>query len=345
MKVVDLAASATVEQIQSFNQRFNPEPRLSDPQFLNWKYRTPTEDGTQITSHLGIVDGDQIAAQVSVQRMRAWLDGRWQECSYWADWFSNPAYGGAGLLLLNHIIPQNGSLLATSASDLAYAVYQRLKFVLMPIDQRFVFVSRPMEILSAARSNPRRAASLLRRWTKRPLVRVLRPALEAGLEISPVSNVDSSLLDGWELDAPSNTIFVRREDWAFSWLLEKFPYPEFRILALKSSERQIGYVLLHLTRKAGGLKEGKIVDLNARGWNKRHLVSLFRAGAHDLINQGAHVISYHASHPLFTSLARENNFAKVRDQCVIMYGPVAETVGSGNADLHVTYYDHDEAYY
>ncbi|MCH8848773.1 MAG: hypothetical protein IIC32_07365, partial [Chloroflexi bacterium] len=66
MEIVNLTKTSTIEQIQSFNERFIPEKRLSDSQFLKWKYRSPSSDGQEITSHIGIVDAEKIVAQISV---------------------------------------------------------------------------------------------------------------------------------------------------------------------------------------------------------------------------------------------------------------------------------------
>ena len=171
------------------------------------------------------------------------------------------------------------------------------------------------------------------------------------LQFAKAKSIDPDLLEGWEDDVPVGTIFVRREPWMFSWLLEKFPFPEFKLITLisgnsgTSSGNQKGYVLLHQRKQDNGLVEGKIVDLFARGWNKNHLDALFCHGVRTLIQQGAHIIRYHASHPLFTALAVAQGFTKSHDQLVILRGPIAEAMGSGRTNLHITFFDHDEAYY
>ena len=345
MEVVDLSSHASIDQITKFNKKFIPEKRLSEPEFVKWKYRTPNSDGNLITSHYGLMDKDEIVAQISVQPMRVWLDGNWQQCNYWADWFANPDYGAPGLVLLNHITANKPSLLAASASREAHEIYKLWKFLLIPIDRRFVFVPRPIAAVLATLGSPRRAARLFLNWSKNPLAQIPKPLLEEGFQFAEAENVDPELLEGWESDAPADTIFVRRETWMFSWLLDKFPFREFKLLVLNFGGKQIGYVLLHIRKADNGLIEGKIVDLFARGWNQDHLAALFREGARVLVKMGAHIVNYHATHPLFTSLAIESRFTKTHDQTVIMYGPIAEAMASQRVNLHITYYDQDEAYY
>ena len=169
--------------------------------------------------------------------------------------------------------------------------------------------------------------------------------MDDGFQFAEPENVDPGLLEDWESDAPANTIFVRRETWMFSWLLEKFPFREFKLVVLCCGGQQIGYVLLHVRRNDNGLVEGKIVDLFARGWDHRHLTALFREGSRVLVEMGSHIVRYHATHPLFTSLAKDNGFTKTHNQSVILYGPIAKAMASQPVNLHITYYDHDDAYY
>jgi len=196
-----------------------------------------------------------------------------------------------------------------------------------------------------AANSPRQAASIFLKWLKRPFAGTPKASLEPGFQFSEEKSIDPDLLMGWESDVPEETIFVRREEWLFSWLLNKFPFPEFRSVVLSSNSEQIGYVLLHTRKRENNLVEGKIVDLFARGWNRSHLAALFREGARRLHKLGAHVISYHATHPIFISLAEDNGFTRVRTQSVIAYGPLADVLRSGKSSLHMTYYDQDEAYY
>lgn len=345
MEVVDLSSHASIEQIARFNEKFIPEKRLSELEFIKWKYRTPNSDGDNITSHFGIMDNDKIIAQIAMQPMRIWLDGSWQQCNYWGDWFRDPGYKGTGLVVLNHMIARKQSFLAASASQQAYDIYRRKNFELMLIDQRFVFVPRPIAAVLATLGSPRRAARFFLNWSKKPFAQIPKPLLEEGFQFAEAENVDPELLEGWESDAPADTIFVRRETWMFSWLLDKFPFREFKLLVLNFGGKQIGYVLLHIRKADNGLIEGKIVDLFARGWNQDHLAALFREGARVLVKMGAHIVNYHATHPLFTSLAIESRFTKTHDQTVIMYGPIAEAMASQRVNLHITYYDQDEAYY
>ena len=345
MDILELSSITSVEQIARFNKKFIPEPRLSDLEFVKWKFRESTSDGDNITFHYGLMDQDEIIAEISVQPMTAWIHGSWQKCSYFGDWFRDPDYKGTGAVLMNHIMSGKHSLLAASASYQAYEIYRRREFLLSPIDQRFVYVARPIAALLNTFRTPRRAAGIFLRWNKNPLARIPKPRLEDGLRFSYSERLDPSLLDGWESDAPADTVFVRRELWMFSWFLEKFPFPEFKLVVLIRGEQQIGYVLLHTRKGTNGLIEGKVVDLFARGWNRNHLEALFREGCRELISSGAHIVKYHASHPLFISLAENSNFTKTRDQRVIMHGPIAEAMASPQANLHITYYDHDEAYY
>jgi len=344
-EIVDLSSVATTEQIARFNSKFIPEHRLSDEEFLEWKYRTPTSEGAEISLHYGILDRNEIVGEITTQPMRAWINGEWQPCNYFSDWYVDPNYKGTGRYLLNHIISQTSSLLACSASERAYSIYRRQNFSLMPIDQRFIFFSRPIGSFIATRNSPRRAARLLQKWSKRPFARIPKFPLEGDLELSETKSLDPDLLAGWESDLPEETIFVRRETWMFSWLLDKFPFPEFRMMVLSSAGVQVGYVLLHLRKKDNGLIEGKIVDLFARGWKQSHLIALFSEGTRLLIKLGSHIVSYHATHPLFISLAVDSGFTKTHNQSVIMYGSIAEAMGSGQVNLHITYYDQDEAYY
>ena len=344
-EIVDLSSVTTTEQVARFNRKFIPERRLSDEKFLKWRYRTPNSEGAQISLHYGLLDENEITAEISTQPMRAWINGEWQPCNYWGDWFVDPDYKGNGLYLLNHVISQTSSLLACSGSEVAYNIYRRRKFLLMPIDQRFVYVAKPISAFIATRAAPRRAGSLVLAWLKNPFARIHGPSLDGGLQFTEVKSIDPGLLEGWENDAPSDTIFVRREPWMFSWIMDRFPFPEFRLVALSFGEVQVGYVLLHQRKQDNGLVEGKIVDLFARGWNKDHLDALFRHGVRTLIQQGAQIVTYHASHPLFISLAVDHGFTKSQDQPVIMYGPIAKAMESGQTNLHITFYDHDEAYY
>jgi hypothetical protein len=345
MDVVDLASVASIEQISRFNEKFIPEKRLAELEFLKWKYRTPNSDGENITSHFGLMDNDEVIAQIATQPMQMWLDESWQQVNYWGDWFRDPSYKGTGLVVLNHMIARGKSFLAASASQQAYDIYKRKKFELMPIDQRFIHVARPLASILASRHTPRIAARFAQRWFQKPLARIPKPLLEDGFQFAEAKNVDRDLLEGWESDAPPNTIFVRRESWMFSWFLDKFPFQEFKLVVLNQGGRQMGYVLLHIRKSDNGLIGGKIVDLFARGWNQGHLTALFREGARVLVKMGAHIVNYHATHPLFTSLAIGSGFTKTHDQTVIMYGPIAIAMASQKVNLHITYYDQDEAYY
>jgi hypothetical protein len=243
------------------------------------------------------------------------------------------------------MIARGQSFLADSASQEAYNIYKRRKFELMAIDQRFVYIARPIASVLATRRSPKIAGRLAQRWFTKPFARIPKSLLEEGFQFAEAENVDRDLLEGWESDAPSDTIFVRRESWMFSWFLDDFPFPEFKLVVLNHGGRQMGYVLLHIRKTDNGLIGGKIVDLFARGWNQDHLTALFREGARVLVKMGAHIVNYHATHPLFTSLAIESGFTKTHDQTVIMYGPIAKAMASQQANLHITYYDQDEAYY
>jgi len=350
-KIVDLQSTVTTEQIARFNTKFIPESRLSDQEFLHWRYRTLNSDGAQISTHYGILDRAEIAAQISTQPMRAWINGKWQPCNYWGDWFVNPNHKGAGLSLLNHVISHTSSLLACAGSKQAYNIYRSKKFTLMSIDQRFVLLARPFSAIIAARATPRNAGRLVQTWLKNPFWRIRSPSMDGQMQFAEAKSIDPYLLEGWENDIPGGAIFVRREPWMFSWFLDKFFIPEFKLITLMSgnagtsSWKQEGYVLLHQRKQDNGLVEGKIVDLYARGWNKDHLDALFCHGVRTLIQQGVHIIRYHASHPLFTALAVDQGFTKTCDRRVIMRGPIAEAMGSGRTNLHITFYDHDEAYY
>jgi len=345
LKVVDLSTSTSIEQIASFNKKFIFDTRLSDPLFLEWKYRRQSGEGNRITAHYGLLDGTKIIAQISAQRMSAWIDNKWQECDYWGDWFADPEYKGSGFYLLKHVMAQSSSLLACSGSEQAHRIYQRQKFSISPIDNRFVFIARPLNVIFSSLTYPRRAAGLMRRWSKNPFSRVPNPPLTNGYQLAESRELDPNLLTGWELTAPEGTVFVQREPRIFSWILDGFPFPEFRLLVLTSGREQVGYVLIHLRKNSNGLSEGKIVDLFAQGWNKSLLEILFRQGARKLITLGAHIISYHATHPLFISLAVEGGFTKSHNESVILNGPIASAMSSEKSNLHITFYDHDEAYY
>lgn len=347
-QVLDLGRSASLEQIARFNGRFVPEKRLSDVAFLAWKYRSQKPDGSAITEHYGILnDENELAAQISVQPMQVWLEGRWQKCHYWMDWYRDPAYRGTGLglVLLNYVMKQKSSLLAVSATELALKIYERRKILLAPIDHRFVYLSRPMAAMLHAATSPKSAGRIFLRWVKKPIARTRIVRLGPGFKFSEEKFIDPALLLGWETDVPSDTIFVRREGWLFSWLLEKFPFQEFKLVVLSYDRQQVGYVLLHLRKSENDILEGKIIDLFARGWIRHHLEALLLEGVRVLSKLRVHIISYHATHPVFISLARNSGFSLVRTQPVLAYGPVAEALRSGQHSIHMTYYDHDEAYY
>jgi hypothetical protein len=344
--VVILGASTGLERIAKFNRRFVPEQRLSNIDFLAWKYRTQKSDSTNITEHYGILnDENELAGQISVQPMQAWINGQWQQCNYLVDWYRDPAYPGSGVRLLNHIMQRKPSLLATGASDIGLKIFERRKMSLLPIDHRFVYVSRPLVALIRAATTPRRAAGIFLRWSKKPATRAAKVSLEPGYQFSEEKSVDPDLLVGWESDLPPDTIFVRREKWLLSWFLETFPFTEFRLVVLSFKGKQIGYVLLHARKTANNIVEGKIVDLFARGWIHDHLAALFREGMRVLSKQGVHIIKYHATHPVFISLAQDGGFKLVRTQPVVAYGPIADALVSGRHSIHMTYYDQDEAYY
>jgi hypothetical protein len=344
--VVALCPSTALERIAKFNRRFVPEQRLSDVTFLAWKYRTKKPDGSVITEQYGILnDENELAGQISVQPMRVWIKDQWQKCHYWGDWYGDPTYPGTGVRLLNYIMQRKPSLLAVSATELALKIYERRKISLLPIDCRFVYVSRPMTAMIRAATTPKRAAGIFLRWSKKPAVRATKVSLEAGYEFSEEKSIDPDLLDGWESDVPPNTIFVRREGWLFSWFLDTFPFQEFRLVVLSYKGKQIGYILLHARKRANNIVEGKIVDLFARGWVSGHLAALFREGVRVLKKQGVHIINYHATHPEFISLAQVGGFKLVRTQPVLAYGPIAEALVSGKHSIHMTYYDQDESYY
>ena len=345
-EVVELNSEAYLEKIQRFNSLFVPERRLSDLQFLRWKYRLEKPGGGEITRHYGILDErGEIAGQISAQPMEVWIGDKWHQCQYWGDWYRDPAHKGLGLKLLRYVLKQKPLLLATGASGLAYSIYGRMKFVLLPIDQRFVLNCRPLAIILHSLSSPRRGAREFSAWLKKPFARVKRPSLAPGYELCQQKSIDSDLLAGWECSTTRNTVFVRREGWVFSWFLDRFPFSEFRLVVLISGGQQTGYVLLHTRKKENGLVEGKIVDLFARGWNWDHLVTLFREGTHRLYESGVHIIRYHATHPTFVALAEANGFRRVGIQSIIAYGPLTEALSNRGMSLHMTYYDHDEAYY
>lgn len=345
-EIVNLRSQVSLAEIQRFNSVFVSEKRLSDLRFLEWKYRTGKPNGDEITEHYGLLnERGEIAGQISTQPMEVWLGGQWQKCQYWGDWYRDPAYKGLGLKLLRYVLKQKPLLLASGASRLAFLIYERMKFVLLPIDQRFVFNCRPWTTIVRSISSPRRAVREFLTWLEKPFARVKRPSLEPGYELSEQRSIDPDLLVGWESDISRDTVFVRRERWVFSWLLDQFPFPEFRLVVLSLGGQQIGYVLLHVRKREDGLVEGKIVDLFARGWNWDYLVALFREGTHRLCELGVHVIRYHATHPTFVSLAEANGFRRVGIQSIIAYGPLTAVLSSRETSLHMTYYDHDEAYY
>jgi hypothetical protein len=237
------------------------------------------------------------------------------------------------------------SLLLVSSTPVAYSIYERMNISLWPLDHRFVLIRHPLKAIFRSVTSPRTLAWILLRWSKHPTARVRSASLELDYEFTEAEPIDPGLLAGWESDIPRETVFVRREKWLFDWLLEKFPFPEFRLVVLKSNKQQIGYVLVHFRKRANALVEGKIVDLFARGWDHGHLTALFREGVRVLSNLGVHVISYHATHPAFIALAKENGFTMTRTQRVAAYGAVAEAISSGATSLHMTFYDQDEAYY
>ena len=67
MDVLDLGTATSVEQIAKFNSRFIPEPRLSDPEFVKWKFRTTCSNGDSITTHYGLMNHGEIVAEMSIQ--------------------------------------------------------------------------------------------------------------------------------------------------------------------------------------------------------------------------------------------------------------------------------------
>lgn len=346
-KVVNLRSNTSLEEIQRFNSLFIPEKRLSDLRFLEWKYRLEKPDGDEITRHYGVLnERGEIVGQISAQTMEIWLGGQWHDCQYFADWHSDPACKLVGLELLLYVMRQKPLMLATSGSHLTYSICKQMKFRLLPIDYRYMFVCRPLKaFVACAISSPRLAARHFLTWLNKPFSAVKRPSLEAGFRLVEEKCVDPDLLTDWEKGLARNTVFVKREVRLFSWLLEKFPFSEFRLMILSSRGRPIGYVLLHVRERENGLIEGKIVDLFARDWNGGHLMILFREAAWRLFQSGVHVIHYHASHPTFASLAEGCGFVMVGIQSVIAYGPLAGALSSGETLMHVTYYDHDEAYY
>jgi hypothetical protein len=346
MEVVDLTSCTSFEQVARFNRRFVPDKRLAELPFLEWKYRLQKPHGGDITQHYGVLnDKNEIVAQISVQPMEAWVGGQWHQCHYWGDWYADPAYRGTGLVVLNYIMKQKPSLLAVSASEVALAIYERKRFLLLLIDYRFVFICRPLTAMLRMATTPKQAASIFLKWSKNPLLRVAQVPLGPSFQFSEDEPIDPRLLVDWESEVPGNTIFVRREEWLFSWLLDRFPFPEFHSVVLSTESQQIGYVLLHTRKREDHLVEGKIVDLFARGWDQTHLAALFRRGVQVLSNLGVHVIHYHATHPMFISLAEDSGFTNTRVQPVIAYGPLADALRSGETSLHMTYYDQDEAYY
>lgn len=345
-EVVVLCASTSLERIAKFNQRFVPEQRLSNIDFLAWKYRTQKPDGTNITEHYGILnDENQLAGQISIQPMQAWINSQWQQCNNLIDWYRDPAYPGSGVRLLNYIMQRKPSLLAAGASDIGLRMFERSGFSLLPIDHRFVYVSRPLVAMIRAATTPRRAAGIFLRCSKKPTARAAKVSLEPGYQFSEEKSVDPDLLVGWESDVPPDTIFVRREKWLLSWFLETFPFSEFRLVVLSFEGKQIGYILLKARKMGNGIVEGKIVDLFARGWIHDHLAALFREGMRVLSKQGVHIIKYRATHPVFISLAQDNGFKLVRPQPFLAYGPIADAWVSGQHSIHMTYYDQDEGYY
>lgn len=303
-------------------------------------------NGDEITEHFGILnEKGEIVGQISVQPMEAWVDGQWQKCQYWGDWYRDPAYQGLGLKLLRYVLKQRHLLLATGASRLAYSIYERMKFVLLPIDHRFVFICQPLMAMVQSLRTSLRSAKILLPCMRQAFSRIRRVSLEPGFQFSEERAIDPSLLKGWNLNIPRGTVFVRRDEWFFSWLLDQFPFPEFRLIVLTFKGQQTGYVLVHFRKRKRGLVEGKIVDLFARGWDRSHLAWLFSEGVYRLAELGVHIISYHATHPTFVSLAEKSGFTRIRIQPVIAYGPLASVLTSRESSLHMTYYDHDEAYY
>lgn len=193
-------------------------------------------------------------------------------------------------------------------------------------------------------TNPRAAAKIFLLWRRSCAAAVGKVHLDAEYEFSDGQALDPDLLSDWETDIPSDTIFVRREEWLFSWLLNEFPFPECKLVSLVKDGNQIGYVLLHLRKQSNNLVIGKIVDLYAKGWNRDHLAALFNEGVLSLARQGADIINFHATHPLFISLAQEYGFGLIYTQPVLAHGPVADALASGGHQIHMTYYDQDEAY-
>ncbi|MCH8900071.1 MAG: hypothetical protein IH942_06195, partial [Acidobacteria bacterium] len=67
MRNISLVSNADIEQIARFNKKFVPEPRMGDPAFLEWKYRSKKPDGLAITEHFGLSnDQSEIVATMSV---------------------------------------------------------------------------------------------------------------------------------------------------------------------------------------------------------------------------------------------------------------------------------------
>lgn len=344
-EIVDLNELTTTRQVADFNARMIPETRLSNVEFLKWKYRTVNRQGNKFVFHYGILADGQIVAQISTQSMTVWMNNKWESCSYWGDWFVDPKYKGLGFYLLNFILSENESLLASSGSDEAYNIYRRRKFHLLPIDSRFVYVVKPLSSVVSTRQSPRKAGSLAKAWLKSSLSHIPRLSLDKGLNFEEANDLHPSLLSNWQDSLPESTIFVRRERWMFDWFLKDFPYPEFKLITLNLGTTQIGYVLMHVRTQENGLVEGKIVDLFSIGWNEKNLLALFTVATRALKDLGVHIISYHATHPIYIALAERLGFTKLHDREVILYGQIAEVMASSQSNLHITFYDHDEAYY
>ena len=346
-EVVDLNAHANLTTISEFNKKFVPDKRMSDLGFLNWKYKSTKPNGENITSHYGILNtSNELVSQISVQQMRIWMDDHWRTCFYWGDWYNDPAYRGYGLRVLRHIIKRNPSLLAVSGSEKAYSIYERMKFKLNPIDQRFILLVDPTRMIFQSLPNYRKMAKLSLLALKTLGRRPPRSLATNGYHFRIGDQIDPQLLLNWEEDMPYGAVFVRREEWFFDWVVNGFPFNEFTLVTLNNEKRQVGYVLLHQRKYPSGLIDGKIVDIFALEWNWDNLNNLFRKAVSVLIDQGVHSISYHATHHSFQELARLNGFCLSGIQRVITYGAVSEVVvGDMAMPLHMTFYDHDEAYY
>jgi len=103
------------------------QPRLLDPQFLEWKFFLDRPDWGGTRSYV-VRQNQQVAAHVCVWPLTFVAGEREIRSCHLIDWAASPAAPGAGGVIYQHLMRLTGTVIAIGGSEHARRVLPRLKF-------------------------------------------------------------------------------------------------------------------------------------------------------------------------------------------------------------------------